>query len=288
MASAVRSVQSEMEKAEQKRRQQWINIKANTILTSPRDEFTRQLLVIMDKIIDAKTSDCQIITKHRLTIQRDDIERLNWQPGKWLNDNVINFYMELTNERCKTKPNLAKVYAFNTYFATKLSAGTYNYENVRRWTQRQGIDVFSFQKVFIPVHSAEHWTLMTIHFDHKRIEYYDSLGGRKDELMYRVQSFLFDEHLQKKGTTFDETGWNFDIARGPQQENLIDCGVFICSYIDLTALEFPIFLKQHNIEMFRRKMMCEVGTGILQQQENHSDYVARRVRHARQIMENNR
>ena len=59
-----------------------------------------------------------------------------------MDDEIINFYMELINDRSKTRveEGYKKVWATNTFFFTTYTQQ--GYAKVRRWTKRQKIDVF--------------------------------------------------------------------------------------------------------------------------------------------------
>ncbi|XP_029450854.1 sentrin-specific protease 1 isoform X1 [Rhinatrema bivittatum] len=88
----------------------------------------------------------------RLTITRKDIQTLN--NLNWLNDEIINFYMNLLMERSKRK-GLPKVHAFSTFFFSRLK--TAGYQAVKRWTKK--IDVFSVDILLVPIHLGVHWCL---------------------------------------------------------------------------------------------------------------------------------
>lgn len=258
------SAATETSEAEQLRLKQWLKMKAEVEC----DASIKSVIVpAIDKIIESENGSDILCQKFNLAISRADLELLSWKPNKWLNDNLINFYMELVNERSKHNPLLPKVYAFNTFFAKKLSEGVYNYNNVRRWTKRLKLNIFSCQKVFFPINYAKHWALIIAHMDRKRIEYYDSLGGKNHGLLYRVQEYFFDEHQDKLQKPWDDEGWNFEIAEGPYQENWDDCGVFVCTYVDLTSLEYPIFMRQHNMQFFRQKILAEITSNKLHVQQ---------------------
>lgn len=224
----------------------------------------------LDKMISATCNDI-LVQRSNLTLSCRELTALDWQPTErptdaWLNDNVINSYMELINTRCKNDAAFPKVYAFNTYLAEKLMDDNYEYRNVRRWSSRAKIDLFSVKKIFIPINCAKHWTLIVIHNDEKKIELYDSLRGNKldVELLYHVKDYLLNEHIDKKGIPMDEEEWRFEISTGPYQENGVDCGAFICAYADLTAARWAIFFKQKHIAMIRQKMLCELLSGRMQ------------------------
>ncbi|NXN83399.1 SENP1 protease, partial [Bombycilla garrulus] len=110
----------------------------------------------------------------RLTITRKDIQTLN--NLNWLNDEIINFYMNLLMERSKEK-DLPAVHAFNTFFFTKLK--TAGYQAVKRWTKK--VDIFSVDLLLVPIHLGVHWCLAVVDFRKKTITYYDSMGGINSE-----------------------------------------------------------------------------------------------------------
>ncbi|KAJ3333854.1 SUMO1 sentrin specific peptidase 1, partial [Kappamyces sp. JEL0680] len=102
------------------------------------------------------------------------------QGGAWLNDEVINFYAELTMDRAKKHPErYPSIHIFNTFFYEKLQ--TNGYSSVRRWTKK--IDVFAKDFIIIPVHMGMHWCCSVINFRLKRFEYYDSLHGNNQKCL---------------------------------------------------------------------------------------------------------
>lgn len=64
---------------------------------------------------------------------RRDIASLNGL--NWLNDEVINFYMNLIMERSQNKKsNLPKVYSMNTFFYPRLMES--GHSALKRWTRK--------------------------------------------------------------------------------------------------------------------------------------------------------
>ena len=98
-----------------------------------------------------------------------------------INKKVINFYFNLLKERESVIEGLPKCHFFSTFFYGMLyyNNGRYDYPRVRRWTSK--IDLFSFDKVIIPLHLGNHWALAVINMNRKRIEYYDSMSYRNDQ-----------------------------------------------------------------------------------------------------------
>lgn len=75
-----------------------------------------------------------------IDITREVIQCL--KPRAWLNDEVINLYLELLKEREERDPKrFLKCHFFNTFFYKKLMGGKngYDFKGVRRWTTHKKI-----------------------------------------------------------------------------------------------------------------------------------------------------
>ncbi|XP_030054105.1 sentrin-specific protease 1 isoform X3 [Microcaecilia unicolor] len=190
----------------------------------------------------------------RLTITRKDIQTLN--NLNWLNDEIINFYMNLLMERSKRK-GLPKVNAFSTFFFSRLK--TAGYQAVKRWTKK--IDIFSVDILLVPIHLGVHWCLAVVDFRKKAIVYYDSMGGLNNEACRILLQYLKQESLDKKGKEFNTNGWLLTCKRSqeiPQQMNGSDCGMFACKYADYITKDKPVTFTQQHMPYFRRKMVWEI------------------------------
>lgn len=63
------------------------------------------------------------------------------------------------------------------------------------------------------------------------------------------------------GHPMDITDWEFELTTEPRQENLFDCGVFICTYADFMAASWPMFVRQEHMTLMRKKIMVELLSG---------------------------
>ncbi len=73
-----------------------------------------------------------ICEKFNIAIQKHDIHTLI--NGRWLNDEVINFYGHLIQQRANSKSGeYPEIHVFSTFFYTTLEKG---YAGVRRWTRK--------------------------------------------------------------------------------------------------------------------------------------------------------
>jgi sentrin-specific protease 1 len=145
------------------------------------------------------------------SIQRESIRRL--LPGQWLNDEVIHyFYIMLAKrdeEMCRADPNRKRSHFFKSFFMTKLRNegnvnpdldGKYEYRNVRRWSKKvPGKDIFNLDKIFFPINQGQmHWVCAVAFMQEKRIQFYDSMGGRGRQYLQDIFQYVQDEHMDKK------------------------------------------------------------------------------------------
>ncbi|GAA6222758.1 sentrin-specific protease 1-like [Lates japonicus] len=189
-----------------------------------------------------------------LSLTRKDLHTLS--NLNWLNDEVINFYMNLLVERSKD-PSLPSVNTFNTFFYPKLRSS--GYSAVRRWTKK--MDIFSKDILLVPVHLGVHWCLSVVDFRKKAIMYFDSMGGNNDEACKILFDYLQQESRDKKGKELDTSGWTLHSKKPneiPQQMNGSDCGMFTCKYADYITKDKPITFTQKHMPYFRKRMVWEI------------------------------
>lgn len=89
-----------------------------------------------------------IITKFGITMLRCDLSTLDERRTdleKWLNDQVMNFYMRLNKLRSDEVESMPKVYAMSTHFMGNLLAR--DHDGVKRWTRK--VDIFSVDIILV-------------------------------------------------------------------------------------------------------------------------------------------
>uniref|UniRef100_A0A182QGN0 Ubiquitin-like protease family profile domain-containing protein n=1 Tax=Anopheles farauti TaxID=69004 RepID=A0A182QGN0_9DIPT len=185
----------------------------------PLPELTKEQLEQMHRKL--RTGNQLVIEKFNLPITGNDLVTL--QGMNWLNDAVINFYMELLRERSELKRDqgLPKLYTMNTFFLQRLLQS--GYSAVRRWTRK--VDLLAHDMIVVPVHvGGIHWCMSTIDLRRKTIHYYDSMGGPNNEVLNALESYLCEESLDKRKQPFDKTGLTKQNVRDcPRQKNGSDC-----------------------------------------------------------------
>ena len=102
-----------------------------------------------------------------------------------------------------------------------------------------------------------HWSCVVVSMQEKRIEFYDSKGGRGDKYLRNVRDYLFDEHQDKKKCPLPERR-DWKLIRGrqdrPRQLNDYDCGVFTCMFCDFLSSGRPLTFDQQHANAYRNYM----------------------------------
>ncbi|XP_016974245.1 sentrin-specific protease 1 [Drosophila rhopaloa] len=201
-----------------------------------------------------------LVNKFNINITRSEIQIL--VNGRWLNDVVINFYMNLLTERSeKSRLFLPSVYAMNTFFVPRLLQS--GHAGVKRWTRK--VDIFSKDIIPVPVHyNNVHWGMAIIHMRNKTILYYDSLGKGNQKVLDALEEYLWNESLDKRNQSFDTRDFRISNVKGlPRQGNNSDCGVFSCMFAEYLTRYAPLTFTQDNVDYFRKKMALEIVDGKL-------------------------
>ncbi|XP_020723077.2 sentrin-specific protease 1 [Bombus terrestris] len=215
--------------------------------------LTEEMLQEVRNALISRPSDEVLVEGFGLGITRRDIHTL--ADLNWLNDEVINFYMNLLIARSTSNDKYPKVHAMNTFFYPKLISG--GHSSLRRWTRK--IDIFSQDIIVVPIHLGIHWCMSIIDFRDKSIRYYDSMGGNNSKCLSALRQYLEDESLDKKKQTYDTSSWKLECAKNiPQQMNGSDCGVFSCMFAEYICGNKKITFTQQDMPYFRNKMIYEI------------------------------
>ncbi|GAB7338871.1 hypothetical protein MBLNU457_5557t1 [Dothideomycetes sp. NU457] len=153
----------------------------------------------------------------------------------WLNDEVVNaWYANLCarlNEKAgyvKSPTTVPKFVAYNSqWLKTATDKGI---TGIQTWSRRKGIKnekLLQAERIFFPVNTGAHWTLLTISPLNKSIEYLDSLnphGFNNTKFTNLARQWL----KMELGSKFNDDEWTVFETSSSQQNNSNDCGVFAC------------------------------------------------------------
>jgi sentrin-specific protease 1 len=216
-------------------------------------ELTEQQLQQVHRVL-SRGSGLEVLSqKFNISIKRDDVMTLAGL--NWLNDEVINFYMNLIMERGKKEGSVCRVHVMSSFFYPKLC--DVGYSGVQRWTKK--VDVFSVDLVLYPIHLGTHWCLAAIDNRQRSLAYYDSLGGRGKSCLATLRDYLVSEYRDKKKAELSLNGWSdVPVNNIPLQKNGSDCGVFTCMYARYLSSNSPFTFSQEDMPQIRRHIICEL------------------------------
>lgn len=213
--------------------------------------------------------------------------------GEWLNDEVINFEAR----RISLQVRASGIWVTSSHFYSKLAEsapfgtpkGTspgYSFENVKRWTEKEEINIRKLKCVILPLHVLPvHWAVLMINLQMKSIHYYDSLFAPRFKIdvplgdvslstssgqlgifgpaLRNCARWVQDEFAARGVKDVDVSAWRGIVHSKdevPQQENHVDCGVFCLSIVKALAEGFEknqIFEKV-VVPLTRRKIALRI------------------------------
>ena len=215
--------------------------------------------------ISSQPESSLIINRFNIPITAKTLHCLN--PEQWLCDEIVNFYFALIEETSES------TMCWNSFFYTKLSSPA-GYAGVKTWTAKRNVRIFSgaLKRMFIPIHTVDHWALGVVDFEKKYTRYLDSLGSDHTPFHANImQHYLQSEYESsqpnlKKDEYFKDWRVKARPKNLPLQSNGSDCGVFICMYA--LALSKGIRLGKteigaSSVANMRKRIAVEIARGTI-------------------------
>lgn len=204
-----------------------------------------------------------LISRYRINITARDLATLC--DRHWLNDNIIDFYLQLIKDYVNNK-GISKTHVFTTFFYTTLK--NKGYDGVGRWAKRAKVDVSEMDYIFVPInHNQAHWALAVVDNVNEKIDYVDSLNGDGTSILYMLVDYMTKETKKNHGNGMNGRDYSTYFINGhvdaPQQENGFDCGVFTCTAVDYLSRNRELDYSQADMSNLRRRMAYEILKGEL-------------------------
>lgn len=230
--------------------------------TDPCSPLTLKAVEETNKAIAVSTEDPMraYVTVHGIPLTKDSLRRL--VPPEWLNDEVVNGYVQLLRERsgCRVAPAAGPMLFLSSFFYARMfERNEYSYQAVHRWTRR--VDVLRKEKIFIPVniHQA-HWMLAVIEPTQALVSLYDSMGSTLAEVKQVLLSWARDETASRGQPA---RAWRAVQQPCRQQDNSNDCGVYMLKTMDFISKERPLCELRSSTAYYRRRIAAELLDGTL-------------------------
>ena len=113
-------------------------------------------LAALQKVLQSRSSTVVVIHKFAFPMTVEKLQCL--RPNTWLNDEVINFYMQMIRVRneqaCAADPLRRQFHFFSSFFMDRLLMPDkkYQFNNFKRWTKN--FDVRDRDMIFYPVNTG--------------------------------------------------------------------------------------------------------------------------------------
>jgi len=190
------------------------------------------------------------------------------QEPRWLNDELINYYMESLKLRdqilcCHSMKK--RCHFFPPFFFAQLK--THGYAGVHRWSRHApGKNLFTLDKIIFPVNvSGLHWVCVVAYMNQQVISCLDSLGcsqhgaSENSHSMDLILSYLSAEYQRLYNRSMDTKSWKMmHDSRSPVQNNGYDCGVFTCLAADFISADKTLSYDQKDATNCRRYMALSI------------------------------
>ena len=87
------------------------------------------------------------------------------------------------------------------------------------------------------------------------------MGSDKTDILNTLLSYLQSEHMDKKKTPFDTSGFELENVKDiPRQMNGSDCGMFTLKYSEYLSRNASITFTQEDMPYYRSRMVYEIVT----------------------------
>ena len=202
----------------------------------------------------------EILSRHFLEMTRRDYRSLGGR--NFLNDKVIDEYLQLVRLR-NVSEELPKVYPFTTHAFSWLEDDyERNFPNVMRWCKE---DLTEMEILLIPIHKADHWSLVVVDVRKEKLSYYDSIiGNRRRSNAPKVMKKFVEQYWKHKGKNIKLKVIIVDTA--PVQRNGYDCGVFVCQNAEKISRDAIVSTRQEDMPKARETMVKDIFLGTIKRQ----------------------
>ena len=209
-----------------------------------------------------------------IEILKSSFSRL--KDGRWLDDEMLNYILFLIGDDLeRNDPNLrGKNFFCHSHVYPSLNVDIEHvkkeedkFGGVQRWFNNQHINLFSYDKCFIPINETHnHWYLIVVDFKAQEIYALDSLpigegpefsNERYVPVMDVIHKFLLHifDGIKGEERLPDYTWKLVGLRKSTRQRNGSDCGVYTILNADFVARGYDTFI--NHCPGTLRKYLCQ-------------------------------
>lgn len=198
---------------------------------------------------------------------------LSLTKGEWLQDDVLNFYAKLLEDRdnillksgLKRKRSIFMNTCYDVFLNGKQNVNSY----IENKVSKNGLkNIFNASKMFVPINYINvHWMLVTVDIENEVIEGYNSISNEKhyskylNNMMHLIYNHLDTMYEDMNNSCLPQSWRIVDRSKKiPQQKNGSDCGVFVLAFIDFLSVgdEWDFDPKEENTTKFRKRLQLSI------------------------------
>ncbi|XP_033114098.1 sentrin-specific protease-like [Anneissia japonica] len=180
---------------------------------------------------------------NKICIRYRDIKTLF--DDNWLNDVVINGYLELIHMRSRMNDDLPKVYNFKSQWYQKVT-GTGD-TSLLRWTRNT--DLGAYEWLLFPVNNGVYWFLVGINPKNKTVTTFDSMHGENMREMELAVKVVQDDWRKKISIPF-----TCKIKK--------DCGVYLSYFVYYLGMNKVVEeIPDIDTKQYRHSMILDLYRG---------------------------
>lgn len=201
--------------------------------------------------------------------------------GRWLNDEIMNSFVALINDRdvkarCARSaipsltervslppdaPVLPRTHMFNTYFFSRMVERNrpYDYAGVQNWGRKFNLHMDDVDIIIVPINvDSNHWIAVIINIRDRSFVFYDPLmGSGQERFISHLRRWVTDEvgqHLgQEAALDWGVEQWPVSDGRDlPKQMDAVSCGVLAVA--DCFAVGAAAAFSHFDIHVLRNRV----------------------------------
>lgn len=166
-----------------------------------------------------------------------DLDRVPIDMKSLCNDEIINEFLKLLEERNNNYEDALKLTCFTSFFFSAFNAR--GLSGVTRIVKYK--DIFKKDLLVFPLHTLReenkgHWSVLVAQPKLNLIRSYDSLGQVYPNELRKVLCYL-ELLSEKEKISFNRSKWTLkgNPRLLPKQQNSVDCGFYVCFYVDILS-----------------------------------------------------
>jgi len=204
---------------------------------------------------------CHVDAEEKPTVQiknnitNKDLETL--EKTNWLNDVIINHYMELLC--CEAEEIGFSYKAISSFLLEHITN-----ESKRKDKKKHVLpsDWLEFDHLLIPIYYEDHWFLLLVNILSRTANVFNSFEtSKREKKQVKIILDYMDKHSDNNDD--DRVNWTVNYNHKHKQDNTYDCGVYVCMFARSIIFKIKQDIEKQHVTSYREWMKNEIIEGKL-------------------------